>query len=98
MRNACIAAGNSGLPELARWLIPLLRDASPLVRSHASWALGRLGVGQEELRAALETELDEDRNREQRQQIHQRPVRIDEPDFAETQREGALIPRGRHFM
>lgn len=61
MRNACTAAGNSGLPELARWLIPLLCDAtSPLVRSHAAWALGRLGAGQEELRAALETEVDED--------------------------------------
>lgn len=59
VRNACIAAGNSGLPELAHGLIPLLRDASPLVRGHAAWALRRLDAAHEELRAALVTEVDE---------------------------------------
>jgi epoxyqueuosine reductase len=42
VRNALIAAGNSGdaslLPEVER----LLPDASPLVRAMAAWALGRL--------------------------------------------------------
>ncbi len=43
VRNACVAAGNSGDPTLAPALIALLADAEPLVRGHAAWALGRLG-------------------------------------------------------
>ncbi|HEC23104.1 MAG TPA: tRNA epoxyqueuosine(34) reductase QueG [Chloroflexi bacterium] len=58
VRNACIAAGNSGLPELADCLIPLLEDESPLVRGHAGWALGRLGVGRGQLAARLAVETD----------------------------------------
>ncbi|MBN1429534.1 MAG: tRNA epoxyqueuosine(34) reductase QueG [Anaerolineae bacterium] len=58
-RNACVAAGNSDLPELARWLIPLLRDESPLVRGHAAWALGRLDTGHDALRSALIVERDQ---------------------------------------
>ncbi|HYO87587.1 MAG TPA: tRNA epoxyqueuosine(34) reductase QueG [Candidatus Limnocylindrales bacterium] len=42
VRNACIAAGNWGRDEAAPPLIALLQDASPLVRGHAAWALGRL--------------------------------------------------------
>ena len=43
VRNACVAAGNSG----ARELLPLLEqlaheDRSDLVRNHAAWALDRL--------------------------------------------------------
>jgi epoxyqueuosine reductase len=60
VRNACIAAGNSGLAEMASWVIPLLRDDSALVRGHAAWALGRLGAGRNALRAALAREVDED--------------------------------------
>ncbi len=43
VRNACIAAGNSGDTGLVAALAPLLTDAEPLVRDHARWALGRLG-------------------------------------------------------
>lgn len=43
-RNACIALGNIGgagdVPDLER----ALEDASPLVRGHAAWALGRIGA------------------------------------------------------
>jgi epoxyqueuosine reductase len=42
MRNALIAAGNSGLPALAPQALALLGDASPLVRGAAVWALARL--------------------------------------------------------
>lgn len=42
VRNALIAAGNSGMPELRAEIEPLLRDRSPLVRAMAVWALGRL--------------------------------------------------------
>jgi len=43
VRNACVAAGNSGLAEF----VPLLdhlaqQDESGLVREHAAWALARL--------------------------------------------------------
>ncbi len=44
LRNAAVALGNSGdrraLPVLVR---ALEQDPEPLVRSHAAWALGRLG-------------------------------------------------------
>ena len=43
VRNAATAAGNSGDPDLVPPLADLLTDASPAVRSHAAWALGRLG-------------------------------------------------------
>ena len=43
VRNAAIAAGNSGRPALATQLAPLLDDPSPMVRGAAVWALGRLG-------------------------------------------------------
>ena len=43
VRNACVAAGNWGSDEAIAPLIGLLSDASPLVRGHAAWALGRIG-------------------------------------------------------
>lgn len=59
VRNACVAAGNSGVPGLAPFLTGLLGDTSPLVRSHAAWALSRLTPGATpELRAALDRERD----------------------------------------
>ncbi|PJF41110.1 MAG: tRNA epoxyqueuosine(34) reductase QueG [Phototrophicales bacterium] len=42
VRNACIAAGNSGDEALAPALRHLLSDANPLIRGHAVWALSRL--------------------------------------------------------
>jgi epoxyqueuosine reductase len=54
LRNVCVALGNRAdrrdVPALAK----ALDDASPLVRSHAAWALGRIGG---------ETALDALRNR-----------------------------------
>jgi epoxyqueuosine reductase len=60
VRNACVAAGNSGERALVTDLIPLLRDREPLVRGHAAWALGRLGSDAAEaaLRGALPAEDD----------------------------------------
>ncbi|NDJ77918.1 MAG: tRNA epoxyqueuosine(34) reductase QueG [Chloroflexi bacterium] len=44
VRNACVAAGNSGLPEFAPLLDHLARhDSSGLVREHAAWALRQVG-------------------------------------------------------
>lgn len=45
VRNACIAAGNSGAAVLADLLRPLLSDESLMVREHATWALERLADG-----------------------------------------------------
>ncbi|MDE0880464.1 MAG: tRNA epoxyqueuosine(34) reductase QueG, partial [Sphingomonas bacterium] len=42
VRNAAIAAGNSGDAELAAMLAPLLEDESDVVRDAAVWALSRL--------------------------------------------------------
>lgn len=59
VRNACVAAGNSGLPGMAPILTVLLGDSSPLVRGHAAWALARLTHGATpELRATLDRERD----------------------------------------
>ena len=59
-RNVAVALGNSGdraaVPVLAR----ALREAAPLVRAHAAWALGRLGGADAAaaLRSALASEED----------------------------------------
>src|SRR5262249_5372138 len=42
VRNVLIAIGNSSSPALAQEAERLLRDASPLVRGAAVWALARL--------------------------------------------------------
>ena len=42
VRNVLVAIGNSGEAGLLDCVEPLLRDASPLVRAMAVWALGRL--------------------------------------------------------
>jgi len=42
VRNAAVAAGNSGRPELAPALEPLTRDEDPVVAEAAAWALARL--------------------------------------------------------
>ncbi len=42
VRNACIAAGNSGRAELIPALERLVQDEDPVVAEAASWAVGRL--------------------------------------------------------
>jgi epoxyqueuosine reductase len=42
-RNASVVLGNVGSAEDVPALAAALSDAEPLVRSHAAWALGRLG-------------------------------------------------------
>jgi len=51
VRNACVAAGNSGLPEFISRLEVLAQgDRSDLVREHARWALERVGDTQRSAR------------------------------------------------
>lgn len=58
VRNACVAAGNWGSDDAIGPLAALLDDASPLVRSHAAWALGQIGGSR------ARTALDRARQRE----------------------------------
>jgi epoxyqueuosine reductase len=50
-RNVCVGLGNWGAPDAVPVLTSALSDPEPLVRSHAAWALGRVGTA--EARAAL---------------------------------------------
>lgn len=43
LRNAALAAGNSGEASLVPVLMECLKDPEPLVRGAAAWALGKLG-------------------------------------------------------
>jgi epoxyqueuosine reductase len=42
LRNLCVAMGNSGEPRRIPWLEEKARDADPIIREHAAWALQRL--------------------------------------------------------
>ena len=59
-RNACVALGNRGSNAAVPVLARALRQAEPLVRRHAAWALGRIGgtEAQEALAMAAELEMD----------------------------------------
>lgn len=60
LRNVCVALGNVGDPVAIPALADALRDAEPLVRGHAAWALGRIGgdAAHTALEAALPDEAD----------------------------------------
>lgn len=45
LRNVCVALGNSASPEAIPALECAARDAEPLIREHAAWALARLRTG-----------------------------------------------------
>ncbi len=59
-RNAGVALGNLGDSDAVPPLSRALQTAAPVVRSHAAWALGRIGSAdaREILRVAADTELD----------------------------------------
>ncbi len=57
LRNVCIALGNAGDPQAIGPLTTKLSDRSALVRGHAAWALGQLGMA-EACVAALANETD----------------------------------------
>lgn len=60
LRNAAVVLGNLGDPRAVPALERALDDADPLVRSHAAWALGRIGGhrASQALSAALQRESD----------------------------------------
>lgn len=55
LRNACVAAGNSGDRALLAPLVRLAGHASALVRAHAVWAVCRLTTGSEAASLLAET-------------------------------------------
>ena len=61
-RNAAIAMGNRGEGRYVTALAAALADEDPGVRSHAAWALGRIGgrEARRRLEERLEAEADED--------------------------------------
>ncbi len=60
VRNAAIAAGNSGEAGLIPCLVALLDDSEPQVRGAAIWALGRLDAGLAAKEAALRAAAEPD--------------------------------------
>jgi len=58
VRNSCIAAGNWGHTDAVPALRRLLDDASPLIRGHAAWALGRIPGSRRHLTALYRREHD----------------------------------------
>ncbi|GAB4550349.1 MAG: tRNA epoxyqueuosine(34) reductase QueG [Anaerolineae bacterium] len=58
VRNACVAAGNWAHPSALEGLLPLLEDASPLIRAHAAWAIQEIGGMDAALAALRRHEID----------------------------------------
>ena len=60
-RNALVALGNSGDPSGLPVLVEALQDPQPLIRGHAAWALGQIGmdrVSRKKLEKAHQAESD----------------------------------------
>lgn len=49
VRNACVAAGNSGDPAYLPLLAELAEGASQLISEHARWAMGKLSAGKKKI-------------------------------------------------
>jgi epoxyqueuosine reductase len=60
VRNVAVALGNTGRSEAVPPLERALQDASPLVRAHAAWALGR--IKEEAAFRILESALSKEKN------------------------------------
>ncbi|MCY4651738.1 MAG: tRNA epoxyqueuosine(34) reductase QueG [Dehalococcoidia bacterium] len=66
-RNVCVALGNIGDPVAVPALAAALNSDSQLVRSHAAWALGK--IGGDEARVALERALEDEEDEGVREEI-----------------------------
>jgi epoxyqueuosine reductase len=60
LRNVAVALGNWGAPEAVPALVAALDDEEPLVRGHAAWTLGQIGMeaARQALRGREEVEED----------------------------------------
>ena len=59
-RNLLVALGNSGNEQAVGPVTAYLGSQDPMLRAHAAWALGELGLASQELEAAAREEDDED--------------------------------------
>ena len=77
-RNACVALGNLADPASVPALQEALKAGTPLVRSHAAWALGKTDCGQARsaLRVAEVQEQDQDVLEEVRAAIQESEARL----------------------
>ena len=66
-RNACVALGNTGDPAVVPALARALVAGEALVRSHAAWALGR--IGGREATQALESALAQEEDHQVREEM-----------------------------
>ena len=66
-RNVCVALGNIGDPTAVPALAGALNSDSPVVRSHAAWALGQ--IGNDEARTALKRALSDEEDMDVREEI-----------------------------
>lgn len=82
LRNVAVALGNSGDQTAVSPLIEALLDEEPLVRSHAAWALGRLGG--EAARRALEQVSTTETDTEARHEILQALIHLSGAEVAPT--------------
>lgn len=57
-RNVAVALGNTRDPAGVPGLVEALSDPEPVIRGHAAWALGRIGIP--DARSALESALSEE--------------------------------------
>ncbi len=73
-RNAAVALGNSGNPEVAPQLVQAMEDPEELVRAHTAWALGRLGGAG--ARRALEASLQHESGAHAKEEIREALERI----------------------
>lgn len=79
VRNACIAAGNSGAAQFIPMLTGLLSDDSPLVRGHAAWGLMRIAGNEARptITAILDRESDPEARAELRDLLENPPAPVD---------------------
>jgi epoxyqueuosine reductase len=75
LRNVAVAIGNEEMEKAVSGLEQALKDAEPLIRGHAAWALGEIG-GQKAGRA-LKNALQTEAAREVRVEIEQALERFD---------------------
>jgi epoxyqueuosine reductase len=73
-RNAAVALGNSGNPEMVPHLARAMEDPEELVRAHAAWALGQLGGAG--ARHALEASLPRESGAQAKEEIRAALERI----------------------
>ncbi|HEV2131442.1 MAG TPA: tRNA epoxyqueuosine(34) reductase QueG, partial [Longimicrobiaceae bacterium] len=69
LRNVAVALGNWGSPEAVPVLSEALLDDEPLVRGHAAWALGRIGIGEPQAWDALWSRLEAEEDEWVREEI-----------------------------